>query len=264
MKEIVITLPPNLPQKWGTIAAKRKSAVAAKKKRETRSAYISKRPSWNVLKRWLSERSNGKCWYCECKSLRAPFDVDHFRPKLEVTIDGVVLTGHEGYHWLAYEWTNFRLSCQRCNRPEKTEDGNLCGKANEFPLKSELRRCTTRKAPVSTEEPKLLDPREPADCLLLAHVTSGEVKSAAAAGTWESMRACYTIALLGFNKWGAPEAKRTAWQTVDLLIHLTGEAPAPDVVDVLKKRLSDDWEYSSFWRASIATHRDKAWVSSLL
>lgn len=262
MKPVVITLPPHLPSKWWTVATKRMTAVAAKRKQTTRAQYIHSRPSWNTLKRWLSAQNNWKCWYCECKGTRAPFDVDHFRPKLEVTVDGQVLAGHDGYHWLAYEWTNFRLSCQRCNRPERTDDETLCGKANEFPIENEATRCLSRIRSYFGEKPRLLDPSVSADCALLKHLVSGEVEPEANPATWEFQRARYTIDRLGLNKWGAPESKRTAWQPVDLLIRIAGNNP--DVAEVLKQRLSDDAEYSSFWRAAIATHRDKPWVSSLL
>jgi len=48
-----------------------------------------------------------KCAFCESNTKSgAHYDTEHFRPK------GV-------YYWLAYEWSNFLLSCQRCNREYK-------------------------------------------------------------------------------------------------------------------------------------------------
>ncbi|WP_158884941.1 hypothetical protein [Rhodanobacter sp. L36] len=229
-----------------------------------RSSYLKKHGSWGRLKKWLSNASGYKCWYCEAKSTRASFDVDHFRPKLGVTVNGVLLEGHAGYYWLAYEWSNFRLACQRCNRPENSETDNLHGKANEFPIQDEAHRCKSSAGLLASELPKLLDPCLQADCALLADGIDGEVKPAASIGTWEFERAKYTIERLGFNEWNTPESKRSAWQTLALLIAAVGMNTNQDVIDELKKYLSNDHEYSSFYRSAIGTHRDKAWVEALL
>lgn len=60
-----------------------------------------------------------KCAYCEgfCKA-----EIEHYRPKKGV----VGLTGHKGYYWLCYEWSNLIPSCRYCN----TEGG----KGNQFPI----------------------------------------------------------------------------------------------------------------------------------
>jgi uncharacterized protein (TIGR02646 family) len=48
-----------------------------------------------------------KCAFCESDTKAgAQYDTEHFRPK-------------KTYYWLAYEWSNFLLSCQRCNREYK-------------------------------------------------------------------------------------------------------------------------------------------------
>jgi uncharacterized protein (TIGR02646 family) len=229
-----------------------------------RSDYIRKHNSWGLLKTWLANASEHKCWYCEAKSLRAPFDVDHFRPKLGITVDGLVLAGHNGYYWLAYEWSNFRLSCQRCNRPEKNNAGVLRGKANEFPIHNETHRCTLPTGQLTTELPKLLDPCVQADCELLAHGIDGEVKPVAPNGTWEYTRARYTIDRLGFNEWNVPEEKRTRWQSLATLFTIVDNNPPPEFTSAIIKYLSHDHEYASFFRSVIGTHRDKAWVEALL
>jgi uncharacterized protein (TIGR02646 family) len=229
---------------------------------QLRSNYLKKNGSWGLLKKWLSNASGHKCWYCETKNTRAPFDVDHFRPKLGITVDGIKLAGHTGYYWLAYEWSNFRLSCQRCNRPEKDEGKVLRGKANEFPIQDETHRCHTPAGHLAAESPRLLDPCVQADCSLLAHGIDGEVKPAAPDGTWENQRAEYTIKRLGFNEWHTPEDKRGSWRLLDDLIRLAGNQP--EVVEHLQEHLSQDHEYSSFFRSAIGIYRDKAWVRAIL
>lgn len=215
-----------------------------------------------MLKKWLANASGDKCWYCESKSTRAPFDVDHFRPKLGITVNGVKLGAHNGYYWLAYEWWNFRLSCQRCNRPEKDDSNTLHGKANEFPIQDEAHRCQVPTGSLTTELPMLLDPCVQTDCELLAHCIDGEVKPAATTGTWEFQRGRYTIDRLGLNEWITPETKKKSWLILDVLIRLAGNKP--DVLTHLQEHLSTDHEYSSFFRSAIGTHRDKAWVEAIL
>lgn len=264
MRFIFIQFPPHLPVRWNKVYIGRIAKVGALATHDLRSKYIKENTSWGLLKKWLANASGDKCWYCEAKCARAPFDVDHFRPKLGITVDRVKLTGHSGYYWLAYEWWNFRLSCQRCNRPEKDDTGTLHGKANEFPVKNEVHRCSLPAASLNTELPRLLDPCVQADCELLAHGIDGEVKPAAQEGTWDNHRARYTIDLLGFNEWHTPEDKRSRWQTLATLIAVTGNNANPAVIAVLNKHLSQEYEYSSFFRSVIGTHRDKAWVEALL
>lgn len=262
MRFIQIPLPPHLPKNWNLSCSVRVAAVNACTTSKDRSDYIKKHGSWGALKNWLAKANDFKCWYCEAKSHRAPFDVDHFRPKLGITIDGAKLAGHDGYWWIAYEWSNFRLSCQRCNRPEKDGVDVLHGKANEFPIRDEAQRCALPAGQLSAESPRLLDPCVQDDCKQLAHGIDGEVKPLAANGTWEYQRAQYTIDRLGFNEWSTPEVKKNSWRILDDLIRLAGNQPA--VLTHLQEHLSSDHEYSSFFRSAIGTHRDKAWVEALL
>lgn len=190
--------------------------------------------------------------------------MDHFRPKLGVTVDRQKLGAHTGYYWLAYEWWNFRLSCQRCNRPEKDENGVLRGKANEFPVHDEANRSLAAADPLDMEAPRLLDPCVEDDCKLLAHYSSGEVNPSGADGTWEFERGRYTIDILGLNEHHAPENRRKSWQQLSLLIQLHETSQSNAIRDVVRDHLSEEQEYASFFRASIATYRDKPWVAALI
>lgn len=77
---------------------------------------------------------HGKCGYCEIKLAGQVGQMDHFRPKGALyelyddekrwgaeDQDGTTVTGRgiarqeTGYHWLAYSWENYVLSCERCN-----------------------------------------------------------------------------------------------------------------------------------------------------
>jgi uncharacterized protein (TIGR02646 family) len=60
---------------------------------------------------------NHKCAYCETDTTAgAPLQVEHFRPKSKVTGE----SNHNGYYWLAYEWSNLTLGCSACNSSKGT------------------------------------------------------------------------------------------------------------------------------------------------
>lgn len=86
---------------------------------------------------------NKKCAYCEFNyAAGASEDIEHFRPKLAVVIDGKM--AQPGYYWLAADWSNLLPSCQDCNR-KRTKDfpeskRGVSGKANLFPIENEEHR----------------------------------------------------------------------------------------------------------------------------
>jgi hypothetical protein len=85
---------------------------------------------------FLIHGNAGKCMYCEQKFDAGSYgDAEHFRPKGEVTEHRQKLDNHPGYYWLAYEWQNLLLSCEKCNRPHRDAMGvSHPGKLNEFPI----------------------------------------------------------------------------------------------------------------------------------
>ncbi len=69
----------------------------------------------------LEELYHHKCGYCETDTTAgAPMQVEHYRPKAKITKE----TTHEGYYWVAYEWSNLLLSCAKCNNKKR----------NHFPI----------------------------------------------------------------------------------------------------------------------------------
>ncbi|EJA7360668.1 hypothetical protein MWW42_003913 [Vibrio alginolyticus] len=250
-----------IPRRKQTALNNRKNKVDEKLTVKAKKEYIKSTNTWGLLKKWLSDLSDGKCWYCEASSERATADVDHFRPKAGVSCDRTKLSSHDGYYWLAYEWENYRYSCQRCNRPEK-ENNITFGKHNEFALLDENQRNNTPSCN-NIELPKLLDPCIDNDTKLLAHLSNGEVAPVYPVGTDEYLRAEYTVKVFGLNQYGVPKKKKDAWEPIQLLIDLAGNNP--QVVQQLQKKLSPETtEYSSFFIAMISAHRDKDWVEDLL
>ena len=94
-----------------------RKALEEKNRHQFNNAYYSDQN----CRAALEELYRYKCAYCETdSSAGAPFQIDHFRPKKQVK--GV--SGHLGYYWLGYEWSNLLLSCARCNNK----------KSNKFPI----------------------------------------------------------------------------------------------------------------------------------
>jgi len=93
---------------------------------------------------------HGKCAYCEGSvSGGHDGDVEHFRPKGAVEIEG--RSSKPGYYWLAAAWDNLYLSCMHCNqkRKHRSDDGPVltAGKASKFPVADENGRITDAALP---------------------------------------------------------------------------------------------------------------------
>lgn len=130
------------------------------------------RAHWVALRDAFSTISHGKCWYVECKNPGSDDDIDHFRPKLGVKED----PAHPGYYWLAFDWTNLRLSCHRANRPRINPDGaGTGGKGGHFPLVDPTSRAYMPAQGKGLEVPALLDPTNAFDVALLTFRQNGEV-----------------------------------------------------------------------------------------
>lgn len=95
---------------------------------------------WKDFKSYFAKVQHGKCGYCEMRVIGGQDgDVEHFYPKSEVwklkddpAANGVeqdelsAVKGREyhviseqGYWWLAYDWSNYLLSCAVCNQKWK-------------------------------------------------------------------------------------------------------------------------------------------------
>jgi hypothetical protein len=99
----------------------------------TKPAFPSK---WAEFKAEFAKAQHGKCGYCEMRVIGGQNgDVEHFYPKGEVwhlhpdpqrwgrekdwasTVVGRerIVFCDQGYWWLAYDWSNYLLSCAVCN-----------------------------------------------------------------------------------------------------------------------------------------------------
>jgi uncharacterized protein (TIGR02646 family) len=88
-----------------------------------------------------------KCAYCERYLDAQHGDVEHFRPKGEVTDEFGKNINHPGYYWLAYDWRNLLISCVSCNQKFKR---------NQFPVVDSKHAKTS--AELVNEKPLLINP----------------------------------------------------------------------------------------------------------
>jgi uncharacterized protein (TIGR02646 family) len=106
-------------------------------------------------KEFFREAFHGKCAYCESSvSVNQPGDIEHFRPKAEVTDLENCPVSHPGYYWLAYDWRNLLLSCALCNRVSIYKKENI-GKGTRFPVVGI--HAQTPDA-IESEQPLLINP----------------------------------------------------------------------------------------------------------
>lgn len=157
---------------WETEAKKALTETRKKPTSERRKKYINKKAKiWSDLKPELEALSARKCWYCESYEKRSDRAVDHYRPK-----NNVRDCNHEGYWWLAFDYSNYRLCCTYCNsRRADRETEEVGGKGDYFPVNDEANRVCTEGLSFKYEQPILLDPCIASDVSLLWYYEDGRV-----------------------------------------------------------------------------------------
>ena len=111
--------------------------------------------SSHEVKEALNELFKGKCAYCESTVLHIyPGDVEHFRPKGEIT---EAPQPRPGYYWLAADWDNLLFSCRNCNQQlshniHAVAKLQTMGKMNQFPLANETRRVRIHNNPTGIND----------------------------------------------------------------------------------------------------------------
>ena len=102
------------------------------------------------VKSVLVEAQHGKCCYCERKFGATSYGaVEHFRPKGAVQQTKGSARLVPGYYWLAFEWNNLLVSCEKCNTSYK---GSL------FPLEEPNTRARSHKDDLCVERSLFVDP----------------------------------------------------------------------------------------------------------
>lgn len=137
----------------------------------------------------LNDRFAKKCAYCESVyGSLAPVDVEHYRPKGGVEVDGKLRK--PGYYWLAAEWTNLLPSCIDCNRKRTHQFADagpaLRGKANKFPIANPAKRAS-QPGQEGREQRLLLHPCLDRPEQHLEFIEEGAIRPALVAGTPSEM-----------------------------------------------------------------------------
>lgn len=162
-----------IPQAWLDKVAGLQAELDACVDVTARKAFVrSARASvWGEIKDELLALSNNKCWYSEAPDAVSDWHVDHYRPKgRALDEDG---TEHEGYAWLALDWTNFRIAGSYPNSPHNDDQGVTRGKWDYFPLAAFSARAGWDSRDTQNEICLILDPTKRSDPKLISFDEQG-------------------------------------------------------------------------------------------
>ncbi len=137
---------------------------------EERKTFVKNNTDWTKISKRLQFLGNHKCWFTEARSDVAPLTVEHFRPKKRINLiknidpceqrceEERTRQDKEGYWWLTYESSNFRIA---------GIDPNII-KGSYFPLMKGSSIGTPLTDNWTKESPILLDPCNSDDVRLLS------------------------------------------------------------------------------------------------
>lgn len=239
---------PNDPEvkRWLRNASKKCAALSALTTHTERKDFLQRNNLWKEFKPILIRYFGEKCWYSECDLTGSFGDVDHFRPKLRSIDENNNVILNEGYWWLAYDYLNYRLSCEKCNRP--FGDG---GKRDYFPLRpGTMPAVFPRKDDISL----LLDPCEFQDVQLIDCDETGEVISLSSDG-FQKKRISISKKIYNWNYFNSARRDvRNKCKTTLELLEMVYESN-PEKLEIplsqLKDLTDDQTPYSSFARKYI-------------
>lgn len=222
---------------------------------------------WKELKKELKKLSYGKCWYSEAREIYSHYHVDHFRPKLEaVDTFNDKNSNKDGYWWMAFEYTNYRLS---------GSVGNV-KKSNHFAVKSNYANCP--EDDISDEVIYFLDPTRPNDYKKLTVDEFGVIKPSNPNKTsWDNIKATYTIEYLHLYYPDLQEERRNKWKKTKILMDNIDIADAElnlnpsaskehkynSLIEEMRKMIAPCEELSATVRACLKASR-KDWALDLL
>ncbi len=255
---------------WLAISEKLKKELAALEtagKLEERNKLIDNNADhWGKLKEWLLALSDGKCWFSDVKELYSHYDVEHFRPKKEAkSINGEI---RDGYWWLAFDYTNFRICGNVGNRK----------KGGWFPLRQGS-LCSTYDNPCEeSEEPYFLDPINQSDVNLIGFDEEGKFIPWPGSSEWDALRVKKTEERLKLNEHTRlSEERRKIWQKMARLVsahdvaidrYSKGNNPASrqkarEILKQIQSMVSPSEELSSVARCFLALSNNSIYARLL-
>ena len=254
------------PAKWLAKAKELEDKLLKAKSANARRALIDANDSlWQdkELKQWLSDLSNGKCWYSEAKGDGHYWHVDHFRPKHEVKDENG--NSYEGYWWLAFDWKNYRFAAAAPNTQ----------KSSVFPVRDDEWACCPTDD-ISYEQPCLLDPVSIVDWAFLTFNSAGYPRAAAKLDDWNKRRVTTSIAVLQLRRKSLVEGRKQAWGNAERIANrachrmadLQRNSPGAktrldEAIADLKRLVASDSPYSAVARACVDSHGLK-WLNAMV
>lgn len=252
MRRVILKGTP--PENWVKESEKVTQQLRKAADENERTAILKKNePLWrdDRIRNWLLEQFANKCWYTEAQESVSPVHVDHYRPKGK-TRD---LSGNEteGYWWLAFDWTNYRISGHLIN----SKKGDI------FPIVEGAKATCHDNASLQLECPLLIDPvQEEARLISYEKEEEGCIAvPAAGIDTYDEYRAAKTIEVLGLNIRDRLTRKRAHyWDQCLLAITEYKSAGGPQVlknilrvsaINKLKEKIKYEAEFSSVSEACI-------------
>lgn len=202
MRRVIIQGTP--PADWVADAKAVTDQLRAAKTKAKRAKIIKANESlWrdDRIRDWLLQQFANKCWYTEAYESVSSVHVDHYRPKgRSKDLEG---NKHEGYWWLTFDWTNYRICGQLIN----------VKKSDIFPFADGVRADLAGTVSLKLESPILIDPltdqtrlisfeKDEDDCIA---VPSDDLTDA------EDFRAKKTIDILGLNRLPRLKQKRAEY-----------------------------------------------------
>ena len=267
---------PNIRHKIEALEEVKQQVLAETDPEVRKALFAQNRMRWIAVRDAFEEHSDRKCWYVECKSSGADNDIDHYRPKSRVAQDPT----HPGYYWLAFDWKNLRLSCQRANRLRRnSEIGETGGKGDNFPLLNPESRARGPQDDLSREIPAIVDPTNTADVAMLTFGPSGEVELVPERKgehiAEEKLEASRRYLHLNWPRFR--EARVMLYNEIERSVH-RGEDLAPkdfsgthavaqafmDICKDLAKLTEPHREYSMAARTYVKMFRDRWWIRDIV
>ncbi len=154
-----------------------------------------------MVKNALIKIQHNKCCFCESSLHAQHGDVEHFRPKGGWVQEEKDKLSEVGYYWLAYDWDNLFLACQKCNQTFKK---------NYFPIENLSGRALNHTHDIAKELHLIINPSidNPQEHLLFKKEVI----------TSKTVRGKETIKRTAIDQEPFEEDRRTYFQAIDSLI----------------------------------------------
>lgn len=201
----------------------------------------------NDVKATLIDLQKKCCCFCESRITHiSSGDVEHFRPKQGYSQDKTDSFHKPGYFWLAYEWSNLLLACERCNRRYKK---------NFFPLEIIANRCDPNTTfDISAEESLFINPS--------AVDPSLHIEFKGTAITHKTLKGDTTITELGLDRGDLDEMRRDSYTEIEALMSIyERDKGTPNEIDsqtrfkdALNKKLNITAQYTLMFRNNFASY----------